>query len=70
MARWAHRLHLDDGTLPLGITYASKHGTGRCWAYWLTDVAPPGLACDEGSAITETDADLRRVTDRFRIRVW
>jgi len=70
VARWAQGLHLDDGTLPLGITYGSKHGTGRCWAYWLTDTTPPGLACDEGAAITETDADLRRVTDRFRIRFW
>jgi len=70
VARWAQGLHLDDGTLPLGITYGSKHGTGRCWAYWLTDTTPPGLACDEGCAITDTDADLRRVTDRFRIRFW
>jgi len=70
VARWAQGLHLDDGTLPLGITYGSKHGTGRCWAYWLSDTTPPGLACDDGCAITDTDTDLRRVTDRFRIRVW
>jgi len=70
VARWAHGLHLDDRTLPLGITYGIKHGTGRCWAYWLTDTGPPGLACDEGSAITDSDADLRRVAERFCIRVW
>jgi len=70
VACWAHGLLLDNDTLPLGITYGSKHGTGRCWAYWLTDTTPPGLACDDGAAITETDADLRRVTGRFRIRVW
>src|SRR5699024_7506193 len=31
---------LDDGTLPLGIRFLSKHGhpaqgTGTCWAYWM-----------------------------------
>lgn len=31
---------LDDGTLPLGVEFMSKHGhptgsTGRCWAYWM-----------------------------------
>ena len=31
---------LDDGTLPLGLEFMSKHGhptgsTGRCWAYWM-----------------------------------
>lgn len=34
---------LDDGTLPLGIEFISKHGkphdgTGTCWAYWMRDV--------------------------------
>jgi len=31
---------LDDGSLPLGVRYVSKHGrpaagTGTCWAYWM-----------------------------------
>jgi len=68
VSRWAHNLYLDDDTTLLGLTYYSKHATGRCWAYWLTDAHPPGLACDEGSPITDTD--LRRIADRFRIRVW
>ncbi len=34
---------LDDGTLPLGIQFVSKHGvpagqTGQCWAYWMRSV--------------------------------
>ncbi|MHA3685387.1 hypothetical protein ACXR2T_15150 [Leucobacter sp. HY1910] len=33
------RVELDDGTLPLGIRFISKHGSpsgqsGHCWAYW------------------------------------
>lgn len=36
-------LVLDDGTLPLGIEFFSKHGhpsggSGICWAYWMRDV--------------------------------
>jgi hypothetical protein len=36
-------VELDDGTLPLGIQYISKHGRpsggdGWCWAYWMRDV--------------------------------
>ena len=36
-------IELDDGTLPLGVEFISKHGrpsgaTGRCWAYWMRDV--------------------------------
>lgn len=56
-------------TVALGITYASKHGAGRCWAYWLADSTAAGLACDNGCATIDTDADLRRVTNRFRIRI-
>lgn len=36
---------LDDGSEPLGISYASKTLFGRCWAYWdrRTDDGPgPG----------------------------
>ena len=36
-------IELDDGTLPLGIQFISKHGrpaagSGLCWAYWMRDV--------------------------------
>lgn len=36
-------VQLDDGSLPMGIEFTSKHGhpsgaTGRCWAYWMRDV--------------------------------
>lgn len=36
-------VELDDGTLPLGIQFISKHGrpsagSGLCWAYWMRDV--------------------------------
>lgn len=72
LARWAGGLRLDDGSPPLGIAYYSKHATGRCWAYWTRGDTPPERlpSTDEGAAITDTDLDLRRVAERFRIRVW
>lgn len=41
-------VELDDGSLPLGIQFLSKHGhpsggTGHCWAYWMRDVDDAGL---------------------------
>lgn len=42
-SRLRESIELDDGTLPLGISFTSKHGhpsggTGRCVAYWMRDV--------------------------------
>ncbi|WP_130176588.1 hypothetical protein [Cryobacterium sp. SO1] len=36
-------VELDDGTLPLGIEFISKHGrpaygSGQCWAHWMREV--------------------------------
>lgn len=71
VARWAHDVRLTDNSTPIGIAYASKHGTGRCWAYWLPLADPSSpLAADDGTSIAPDDEALRRVTDRFRIRVW
>jgi hypothetical protein len=47
---------LDDGSLPLGIRFVSKHGvpvgaTGTSWAYWMRDV-DEGLR--ERTVVTET----------------
>jgi hypothetical protein len=51
------RIELDDGTLPLGIRFLSKHGrpssgTGLCWAYWMREV-DHGL--DEPSVVTAVE---------------
>jgi hypothetical protein len=36
IAGWVHAQVLDDGSLPHGIVYGSKHGTDyKCWAIWL-----------------------------------
>jgi hypothetical protein len=39
VAAWIHSRVLDDGSLPHGIVYGSKHGTDyKCWAIWLRNV--------------------------------
>lgn len=67
---------LDDGTLPLGISFLSKHGhpangTGICWAYWMRDV-DSGLAepttTTHQAAIHEDDPDLAAVQAYCKIR--
>lgn len=35
IATWIRDQVLEGGSLPLGIRFASKHGGGDCWAYWL-----------------------------------
>lgn len=58
---------LDDGTLPLGIEFISKHGkphdgTGTCWAYWMRDVdnglSETAIEIDS-TTIAEDDGDFR-----------
>lgn len=67
---------LDDGTLPLGIKFLSKHGhpargTGICWAYWMRDVdsglvEPTNITYQ--SAIYESDSDLATVQEYCKIK--
>ncbi|KJQ55756.1 hypothetical protein [Microbacterium sp. SA39] len=50
-------VQLDDGTLPLGIQFLSKHGrptegSGLCWAYWMRQV-DSGL--DEPAKVLATE---------------
>lgn len=58
---------LDDGSLPLGVRFMSKHGrpaagTGICWAYWMRE-ADHGLAepatITASASIGENDRDLQ-----------
>lgn len=66
----------DDGTLPLGIRFLSKHGhpaqgTGICWAYWMRNVdsglAEPATRTHQ-EEIREDDADLIAVQAYCKIK--
>lgn len=72
-----NNVELDDGSLPLGIRLASKHGqpAGRsehCWAYWMRNV-DAGLAeptkVVAANSIEEHDRDLVSAQRYCKIKV-
>lgn len=71
-----HDVTLEDGTLPLGIRFLSKHGhpatgSGTCWAYWMRDV-DSGLgeptSVMSKAPIHEDDPDLTAVQAYCKIK--
>lgn len=74
IATWIRDQVLDDGSLPLGIRFKSKHGGGDCWAYWLRrrDDGLDGddMSSDSGAAIHAHNPALLTVAERFGIRIW
>lgn len=74
IATWIREQVLEGGNLPLGIRFASKHGGGYCWAYWLRrrDDGLDGddMSSDSGAEIHEHNPSLLAVTKRFGIKVW
>lgn len=76
IAEWIHKQVLDDGSLPLGIRYGSKHDSHwDNWAIWLRAIddgkdasseptrARPGQAIDK----PERNPSLRYICDLFNI---
>lgn len=83
IARWIHAQVLDDGSLPHGIVYGSKHGSNwSCWAIWLrivddgddpsTDVQREPTRAAPGSRILSCDQNdsLRTIVDLFGLRCY
>lgn len=73
-ARWVHAQVLDDGTLPHGICYPSKHANeGTCWAIWLrrvddgaeTDTEPTKLLAANHIEDAHHNPALKRAADTF-----
>lgn len=69
-------VELDDGTLPLGVQFISKHGkpaggSGLCWAYWMREV-DSGLAepttITASESIREADPALKAVLAHCKIK--
>ncbi len=77
IAEWLRNtVRLFDGTSPLGVRFASKHGhpaggTGACWAYWMraTDagLSEPVAVVGEAS-IDEGDTDLETAQRFCKVR--
>ncbi|WP_211878254.1 hypothetical protein [Pseudarthrobacter albicanus] len=74
VAAWIRKQILDDGSLPLGIRFKSKHGGGDCWAYWLRrrDDGLDGdeMTSDDGAPISTRNTALQTVAGRFGIKIW
>lgn len=78
IARWVWGQVLDDGSLPLGIRFGSKHGTDfRCWAVWLraTDDGAPRrepFDADPGTEILapEHNPPLQQACDLFGLKIF
>jgi RES domain-containing protein len=83
IAQWLRAQVLEDGSLPHGILYRSKHGSNwRCWAIWLRIVddgddptkdigREPTTLLGLGMSIypPERNPPLRMVADLFRLDV-
>lgn len=73
-ATWVRDQVLDDGSYPLGITFQSKHGGGRCWAYWLRrrddGLEETAMLSNSGSPISVELPALLTVSKRFGIKIW
>jgi hypothetical protein len=78
VADWLWHQVLDDGSLPLGVQFRSKHGSNwRCWAAWLrqTDDGYPEreeTTADAGSEIKLPDHNppLAHVATMFGIKCF
>jgi hypothetical protein len=76
VAEWVWPLVLDDGSLPLGIRFGSKHGSDwTCWAVWLRAVdddkpsaerttASPGTPVED----PEHNPPLQHICNMFHIK--
>lgn len=70
------RVTLDDGSLPMGIRFLSKHGhprggSGVCWAYWMRyadNGLPEPVEVSVRSVIGEDDPDLRAAQSYCKIK--
>ena len=78
IAEWVRGIVLDDGNLPHGIVYESKHSKGwRCWAIWLRalddgkDLTSEPTRASSGEEIDPANKNecLERVAKLFNLRV-
>lgn len=76
ISEWVHALTLDDGSLPHGFVYPSRHGGERCWATWLRklddgfEVVSEPTVPDSGTQISRHDSDLAYVLQRFGLKCF
>jgi hypothetical protein len=66
-------LRLRDGGHADGIRFASRHGIGQCWAFWMRRTARgvdhEPVSSGNGSSFSVRDLDFNAVAKRFDIRI-
>lgn len=66
-------LRLQDGGYADGIRFASRHGIGQCWAFWMrrTDdgLDNEPVSNSSGVSFSVRDVDLNDVAKRFDIQI-
>lgn len=66
VAEWVASLYLEDGSVPLGIRYNSRHSTDwECWASF-PDTKAKALHV---TGLVSTDKDLRAITKLFGLHI-
>lgn len=66
VAEWVNALYLEDGSVPLGIRYNSRHATD--WECWATFPDTKTIAVHT-VGLDHTDTDLRATADLFGLRL-
>lgn len=66
VAEWAATLYLEDGSVPLGIRYNSRHGTD--WECWATFPETKTTAVHTTGLDVRNDPDLKHIADLFDLR--
>lgn len=66
-AEWISQQYLDDGSVPLGIRYLSRHGTE--WECWATLPETKTTAAHTETLDVRTDTDLRTIAELFNLRL-
>lgn len=67
VAEWICSLYLEDGSVPLGIRYKSRHGTD--WECWATFPDTRVVSVGEDAIDLASDADLRAIANLFKLRL-
>lgn len=74
VASWMHSLVLDDGSLPHGIRFPSRLGTGMNWAVWLRRIDDGAPVSSEPTKVLRSepiemlDSDFQAVLTRFGLQ--
>ncbi|WP_180814791.1 hypothetical protein [Kocuria flava] len=65
IAQYLSSLVLDDYSAAMGLSYLSKHGSSRCFAYWVRPTEKGSAACVDTQTIKENDPSYKSTAELF-----